>query len=42
MKDTNPIKDKRLQEFYNNWYFYQNYKNKLKNPFPFEIKFVSL
>jgi len=31
-----------LKEFYNNWYFYTEYKNKLKDSFPFEIKYVSL
>ena len=42
MKEPLPIYYKELKEFYDNWYFYQNYKNKLKNPFPFEIKYVSL
>jgi hypothetical protein len=30
------------EKFYDNWYFYQEYKNKLKDSFPFEIKYVSL
>lgn len=31
-----------LEKFHNNWYFYQEYKDKLKNNFPFQIKYVSL
>lgn len=34
--------NKLLEKFYDNWYFYQEYKDKLKNSFPFEIKYVSL
>ena len=26
-----------LQQFYDNWYFYQNYYSKLKNKEPFKI-----
>jgi len=29
-------------KFYDNWYFYTEYKEKSKDSFPFEIKYVSL
>ncbi len=31
-----------LEKFYTNWYFYQEYIDKLKNNLPFQIKYVSL